>query len=270
MRGLTQSITLRMATGATLSLWLVAGCGNNQSPAAPSVTVPNTSPFPIATGPYHISGIVSGNGQPVANADVNAWVETPGSSYSYWYAHGPLHTDASGAYQLAGLPGSANVWVKLNAAGYVQQCAAYAVVSGNLTMNLALVSTADVSGSPVPSAPGLRSISGTVVEMTAAGSQPVGGAYVTAEAGADPDFAPSENPAAYTYTDATGRFALCDLPTDSTVYLEADGPGSASAEVSVASGQTSDVLITLPSSMSGVGSRGRRVQNARSGGALRH
>jgi len=69
---------------------------------------------------------------------------------------------------------------------------------------------------------------------------------VTAEAGADITIAPSENAAAYTYSDAVGRFALCGLPANTTVYLEADGVGSRSAQVSVAPGQTSDVQIALP------------------------
>jgi hypothetical protein len=73
---------------------------------------------------------------------------------------------------------------------------------------------------------------------------------VTAEAGVNPGIAPSELPAAYTYSDAAGGFALCGLPANATVNLEADGVGSTSAEVIVAPGQTSNIQITLPSSMS--------------------
>ena len=228
-------------------------------------------PYAGQVGPYTISGVVAAdNGQPIANASVNGWVQTGDSGYSYWYAHGPLHSDASGGYRLVGLPTGATVWVEVNATGYVQQCAAWAIVTGDLTLNAPIVSTANVTASPGPLAPGLRSISGTVVEMTAAGSQPVSGAFVVAEAGSVPDFAPSELAGAYTYTDAAGRFALCGLPSDGTVYLEADGVGNASAQVSVGPGQTSGVLITLPSSMSSMGSTRLRIPKARSGGGWRH
>jgi hypothetical protein len=173
-------------------------------------------------------------------------VELVDAGYSYWYAHGPLYTDASGGYRMTALPGNAQVWVQLNKNGYVQPCAASAIISANLTMDVALVSRANLTASPMPSAPGFRSVSGTVVEMTATGSQPVVGASVAAQAGVNNNvFAPSENPAAYTYSDAAGRFALCGLPENATVYLEAYGVGSGSAQVNVAPGQTSDIQITL-------------------------
>jgi hypothetical protein len=84
--------------------------------------------------------------------------------------------------------------------------------------------------------------------MTVTGSQPVAGAFVTAEIGVDPTIAPSENSAAYTVSDAAGRFALCGLPANTTVYIEADAVGGASGEISVAPGKTSDVQIVVPSS----------------------
>src|ERR1700730_12605541 len=107
----------------------------------------------------------------------------------------------------------------------------------------------------MPSAPGVRSVSGTVVEMTATGSQPVAGASVvfgagSAASGPSAVFEPAENPAAYTYSDATGRFALCGLPANDTVYLEAGAAGTEVGYVSVAPGQTTHIQITLASSMS--------------------
>ena len=248
-----------MQLGLALSLSvLVVGCDNSSNPLP---SAPSVSPHPqFAAGPYSISGVVADNGRPMTNAAVNAWVELGSlSSYSYSYAHGPLYTDASGGYRITSLPGGAQVWIKLNKDGYVQPCAVSAIISGDLTIDLALVSRADLTASAMPSAPGLRSVSGTVVEMTATGSQPVAGAFVTAEAGVDSSIAPSENAAAYTYSDAAGRFALCGLPANTTAYLEADGLGSASAEVSVAPGQTSDVQIALPSSMSSTGSMALRL-----------
>jgi hypothetical protein len=270
MSQVAKSVSLGLATASTLSLWLVAACNSSSSPSptAPSLSGSHGG-TPLATGPYTISGVVADNGQPIANAAVNAWVKVGGAGYSYWGAHGALYTDASGRYRLAGLPGNAQVWVQLNKDGYVQQCAASAIISGDLTMDLGLVSRANVTASPMPSAPGLRSVSGTVVEMTATGSQPVVGAIVSAEADSNPSIAPSENPAAYSYSDVAGRFALCGLPADATVYLEADGVGLASAEVSVAPGQASGVQITLPLSMSGAASGVLRFHDARSAAVVR-
>jgi hypothetical protein len=243
-----------------LSVWLVAGCNHPSDPLPPAPSVPS---YPAAG--YTLSGVVAANGHPLANAYVNAWVELGGAGYRYslYFTHGPLQTDASGGYRLTSLPGGAQVWVQFNGNGYVQQCAVWAIISGDLTRDVALVSRANVTASPMPSAPGLRSISGTVVEMTATGSQPVADAGVTADAGASPDIVTSENPAAQTYSDAAGRFTLCGLPANATVTLEAGGVGRASVEVNVAPGQTSDIQITLPSSMSSIGSMMARTTNPR-------
>jgi len=254
-----KSVTTRLATCATLSAWatlslgLLAGChnGSNAPSTAPTSAAGSQSGGPPSgAGSYTISGVVAENGQPVANVSVNAWMEQlGGAGYSYWYLHGQVHTDASGGYRMTSLPGGAHVWIQLNKDGYVQQCAASAIMSGDLTMDVALLSTARVTASPMPSTPGLRSVSGTVVEMTATGSQPVAGAGVVFGAGAWPE--PAENPAAYTDSDTTGRFALCGLPANDTVKLEGVA-GTRVGYVSVAPGQTSDIQITLPSSMSSI------------------
>jgi hypothetical protein len=198
------------------------------------------------TGSYTLSGVVADNGQPVANADVNAWIELPGGAgYSYWYLHGPLYSDASGGYRMPSLPGGVHVWIELYKDGYAQQCAASATISGDLTMDVALVSTAHLTASAMPSAPGLRSVSGTVVQMTATGLQPVAGASVSAGI-ASCCFSPDELAAAYTFTDATGRFALCGLSANDPAYLEAGTTGK-SGYATVAPGQ-GDIQITLTSS----------------------
>jgi hypothetical protein len=248
----------QLAAGATLSVLVVVGCNNSSTPLPSAPSVPSHP----ASG-YTLSGVVADNGHPIVNAYFNAWVELGGAGYRYslYFSHGPLQTDASGGYRLTSLPGGAQVWVQFNGNGYVQQCAVWAIISGDLTRDVALVSRANVTASPMPSAAGLRSISGTVVEMTATGSQPVAGASVTAEAGVSLAFAPTENPAAQTYSDAAGRFTLCGLPANATVTLEAGGVGRASVEVNVAPGQTSDIQITLPSSMSSTGSMALRLGN---------
>jgi hypothetical protein len=183
---------------------------------------------------------VTESGRPVAAANVNAWVGDGSSGYSWQYVHGfkPFVTDDGGHYQLTSLGANAHVWLEASKEGYVQQCAATVVLSqGDATRDIALVSRANLTASPPPSAPGSRSVVGTVVEMTSAGPRPVVGAGV--------DFEPSEDvPAALTYTDSAGRFSLCGLPESETVQLGAGSNGRV-AYVDVPPGQT-DITITLP------------------------
>ena len=243
MSRVAQRVVQQFATGATLSL-LIAGCGSSP-PSAPGVPPPPTStgsggpPGGFATGSYTISGVVAEYGRPVASANVNAWVDLGNSGYSYMYLHGALLTDPNGRYRMTGLPGGARLWFQTYKDGYVQQCAAPTVtVSGDTAVDLALVSKANLTASPMLAAVGLRGVSGTIVEMTATGKRPVGGVFV--------DFEPTMDfPAAVTYSDGTGRFALCGLPASDTVQLGA-GLGNRVAYVNVPPGQTGDIEITLP------------------------
>jgi hypothetical protein len=224
---------------AFVSLVVVIACGGCKgTPAAPSQTLPQS---------FSLSGTVAENGQPIAKVSVNAWIETAnGGGHSYWSGHGPTYTDASGGYRMTSLERGEHVWIQLRKDGYVQQCAASAIISGDLTIDVALMSTAHVTASSMPSAPGLRSVSGTVAELTATGSQPVAGAQVIF--GGSPGFGPDELPFAYTSSDTTGRFALCGLPANDTITLEGlDGSAERSGYLSVVPGQTSDVQITLSS-----------------------
>ena len=98
--------------------------------------------------------------------------------------------------------------------GYVAQCAPPPViVQGNLAVDFTLVSRANLTAS-AQSALGFRSVSGTVVEITATGREPVSGVFV--DYSAYEDFEP-----AATYTDRFSRFVLCGLPADDHVALGA-------------------------------------------------
>ena len=102
-------------------------------------------------------------------------------------------------------------------------------------MDLALVSKANLTASTTQSAPGFRSVSGTIVEMTS--KQPIPGAFV--------DWEPLEDfPAAVTISDGAGRFALCGLPQDETVKLGTSS-GTRVAYANIPPGQTAGVEITL-------------------------
>jgi len=141
---------------------------------------------------------------------------------------------------MTGLPAGVRVWFQVSKDGYVQQCGVAPVtLEGDLAMDLAIVSKANLTASTTQSAPGFRSVSGTIVEMTSVGKQPVAGAFV--------DFEPLEDfPAAVTYSDGAGRFALCGLPQDETVLLGSNAPsGGRATYVNIPPGQTAGVEITL-------------------------
>jgi hypothetical protein len=123
----------------------------------------------------------------------------------------------------------------------VQQCAAPQVtLLGDTRVDLQLVSKANLSASTGQTpAPGFRSVSGVIFENTAAGNQPVAGAVV--------DFEPfMDFSAAITFSDAAGRYLLCDVPEGQTVDIVASLGIRRVAWVSVPSGQSTGIDITLP------------------------
>jgi len=172
-----------------------------------------------------VSGVVSEStsqgARPLAGVSVNAWIDQGTFGYSYWWAHGPVATDAAGRYQLSGLPDAATAWVqawKDDRREYVQQCAAPMVtLHGDMTADVHLVRKANLSASgsaDLASAPGTRVVSGVIFETTDAGRQPVAGALVA--------FAPVvDTIAADTVSDAAGRYLLCGLPEGRTVEIGA-------------------------------------------------
>jgi hypothetical protein len=148
-------------------------------------------------------------------------------------------TDSAGHFTEK-VPASFYVMTQASKAGYVQQCAVPMIqATSDMTINPTLVSKANLTASP-PSVAGLRSVSGVIVELTAAGKQPVVNAAVAYED-------PPDRPLAFTYSDAAGRFGLCNLPQDQPVTLSVGlGGGARYAYATVPPGQTTGVEITLP------------------------
>jgi hypothetical protein len=225
--------------------------GSTPASLAPAQITPPPSNGPdqdqphLPTGSHAVSGVVTDGVRAIAGANVNAWVRwtcSPPSvrcgGYSYMYLHGPVLTDSSGGFRLTGLP-AGSVWVDSYKDGYVQQCAAPELtVQGDATVNLQLVAKANLTASTnQPPTPGLRSVSGVIVENAPGGKRPVHGVWVGFEP--VPDSA-----AAVTYSDAAGRFLLCDLPQDRAVDLVVGLSGRITS-VSVPPGQT-DIEIGLP------------------------
>ena len=233
------SIT-RTSIGICFAL-LASGCGGGSRPSGPtpSGSTPSGPTGSVPTGPYTITGIVADeSGLPIAGASFDACC-VYGFTYSHGHLHDVLRTDASGRFEMTGIPGSTRLWFRANKVGYVEQCAAAPVtVQGDVAVDLPLVSMPSLTAR-ARSAPGFRSVSGTVAEITATDKQPVAGALVYFEA--FEDFEP-----AATYSDNVGRFGLCGLPVDETVPLGAFVIGSRrGAYTTIPPGQTTDVELVL-------------------------
>ncbi len=242
-----KTLMVRGVASAAVAM-LGAGCGGDipsttgtavvGDPSTPQTPVPNRPPTPTP-GSYTITGVVQEGGRPIPGVGVNAWVnEDAGFGYSWWWAHGPLHADTVGRYSVSGLPSGVHVWLQAFQDGYDQQCAvSVPTVRGDTTVDIALVSRAVVA--PTASSPsGLRSVSGSVVVATSDGQQSAAGAFV--------DFEPiMDFPAAITHADGAGRFALCGLPVNDTIWLGASS-GSHVGYVQVPPGQSDGVRIVLP------------------------
>src|SRR5437868_2832182 len=109
MSPIAQPVTTQLTLGFSVAL-LLAGCGNGRAslPSAPTATPGVTGGPTFPVGAYVVSGTVTDAGGPIAGANVNAWVMTPGISYSYMYAHGPLLSDGAGRYRITDLPDGAH------------------------------------------------------------------------------------------------------------------------------------------------------------------
>jgi hypothetical protein len=123
-------------------------------------------------------------------------------------------TDAAGRYVVARptngvvvLPDGATIWLTAYKDGFVQQCAATAVIEVGVSVDLRLTSIANLSTAQPPSAAGSRTVSGAVFESTPAGRRPVADAALSAYSEA----MPYGDPVAFTRSDAAGRYWLCGL-----------------------------------------------------------
>jgi hypothetical protein len=150
-------------------------------------------------------------------------------------------TDAAGRYVIARLPDGAPVWVTAHKDGFVQQCAATALVRAGVNLDLQLTSIANLSTAQPLSGAGSRTVSGTVFESTPAGRRPVADTAVSAYSEA----LYYADPVAFTRSDAAGRYLLCGLSQGRIPYLvaEKEGYNSNASPVEPGTDTTVDIQI---------------------------
>jgi hypothetical protein len=203
---------------------LASACKN------PTPTQPSQNPTPPAVR-FSVTGVVAEGARPIEGARIGGWI---GSDATF-----EAQTDAAGRFQLTLLP-QTTLWLTTSKDGYVQQCAASPVtVNEDTTLDVQLVSRERLSASTADTHPavGRRSVSGVIYKITDAGRQPVAGAFV--------DWEPFwEFSAAFTYSDAQGRYSLCGVPDASTGAIVASSEKRA-AWVALASGQSIGIDITI-------------------------
>lgn len=226
---------------------LLTACGSNEpwtsaGSVAPTPSVP-AAPMAAVVPNAALSGVVTENGHPVANAAV----EVQWSCGSACSAATGAMTDAAGRYVVARptfgplLPDGAPIWVTASKDGFVQPCAATAVMRADVSLDLQLTSIANLSTAQPLSAAGYRTVSGTVFESTPAGRPPVADAAVSAYS----DAMYYADPIAFTRSDAAGRYWLCGLSQGWIPYLVAEKSGYNASNVSVEPGTDTAVDIEM-------------------------
>jgi hypothetical protein len=190
-----------------------------------------------------LSGVVTENGHPVEKAAV----EVQWSCGSACSAATGAMTDVAGRYVIARptfgtvLPDGAMMWVTASKDGFVQPCAAAAVMRAGVSIDLRLTSIANLSTVQPLSGAGYRTVSGTVFESTSMGRLPVADAAVSVYSEA----MYYADPIAFTRSDAVGHYWLCGLSQAGIPYLVADRDGYNTSNVSVEPGTDTTVDIQM-------------------------
>jgi hypothetical protein len=219
---------LEQASWSSGSKWtpVIVGCWLTVLSTACEAKQPSTPRTPTAptdaTAPgvptVTLSGtIVERSGQPIQGVAValypqtfpnrHGWSWPPGSGYQ------STPSDSGGRYTTTGIPndfGSFYVLPSYASGTYVQQCLTTVRLYSDANQDVTLTSLRNLAAGNSqrpPPAPGTRTISGIVFENTAAGRQPIEGAWVGFTVDLAGDVAGAE-----TLSDASGRYLLCGLP----------------------------------------------------------
>jgi hypothetical protein len=232
---LPPSLDLKLAT-VLIVVTLVGLPACNRTEPAPASPIAPTTGVVTTVPTLTVSGVVSEDGIPIANARVVVQFSSCGGNCA---SGSEGLTDMAGRYTIGirDLSEAADVWATARKDGYVQRCVATTMaLHANTSLDVKLTSIAN-SIAPLVGA-GFSRISGTVFE-TSPTRRPVEGVYVTLSSG---NYYYDEF--AYTITDTSGRYLICGLPQEPT-YLTATKAGYKSANASAASGMDAIVDIEI-------------------------
>ena len=174
--------------------------------------------FVPRVGPHTIEGqVFDPYSGVVAGASINLWVQGAGAGYSYWWAHGPLHSDEAGRFSAPSLP-EAQITILAFKDGFVQPCAVILDLRESVAVNveMAAESTLSAPNPPQPQSAQAPTLTGIVYETTDVGRQPVEGARLWAEH-------LLEVGAATSVTDPDGAYFLCNLPQRLALWVTKPG-----------------------------------------------
>jgi hypothetical protein len=209
------------ALGVLLVTLLVVGC-TQRSPTVPSQDSAPPAGEPPVVAPVQpttsivLTGIVSGDGQPLANVNVEVEEVLPNGCCSRQF----LKTDASGRYRVDMPNRSLSILVTAyhHDRYQFQPCAAGFEQSElgppERTVDVSLFSAEGLSRAVTLRVAGRRNVTGTIHTLTTTGKQPKSDASVAWDLWNDVHVA-------WTQTNAAGRFTLCGLPMNRRVQLYA-------------------------------------------------
>jgi hypothetical protein len=177
--------------------------------------------------------------RPLANWPVKAWVEAENADRIFT-------TDAQGRYQLDRLPIATRVWPEVGAMAAWSRCAlVVTTVAGQVTYDM-LVAHDVFSSTSVPDAPGFRTISGLVYDLSPPGRRPMAGAYVTYNLTWAAGGSFGTRNVIGTVSDPEGRFRVCGLPEASGGLVIATDFESRRGERPVPPGPSVNIEIEVP------------------------
>jgi hypothetical protein len=165
----------------------------------------------VPAGTHTLRGTVFDAYQgPLANATIFVWVESLTHDPSFSWSQGDQpKTDSAGRFEVQGMPDArdARLYVSAYRPGFFQPCAVTVQMTGDVTRDIEVVSAATLNSlaAPPPLTAHEPTLTGTVYETTAAGRQPVAGAWVGVDESMDLIIASTQ-------TDLSGHYFLCDWP----------------------------------------------------------
>lgn len=199
---------------------VLAACSGGSS-EGPGGNVGSPAPQPPAPAPPPPAFVVRGelfsfDTGMIANADVNLWVQIPGSGDSYWWTNGPLQSDGLGLFE-AKVPES-DIFLLADNDDFVQPCAVRNKVTQDVEVRIEMLpkSALNVIDAPRPQLSFEPSVTGTLFENTANGRRPISGANLRAQDA-------SESGIATTRSDLGGGYYLCNLPSDTYIEVQKIG-----------------------------------------------